>query len=182
MRTFLLVLALVACVLSQQYELIDFTLEYTGTVDVKNLEFHLKAQSETIQTLIDPMGNINYVVIDRFMGPISYLNGTFAWVTVGESFTAKLVLSFGPEHTSQPHVLNLQTIGQATVIPAHHEVLHSIAQYNVTSGLGAFMGATGGVSVNGYHFGNGDATWVVSGVFFAPPPPPPPPSSNKRRS
>jgi len=124
--------------------------------------------------LIDVEGDINYEIQQRFIGPVSVLNGTGKWVNVGESLTASLQLSFGGSHITQPHVLNLVTLGNVYILPAHSEVTTYVAQLNVTSGLGAFQGASGGITINGYQEdATGAATWLVSGVFWVVPQPPP---------
>jgi len=169
----LLVLALVSIVVSQdRLGRIDFVLEYLGTV-TPALVFNMKAQSEVIRTLIDVEGDINYEIQQRFIGPVSYLNGTGKWVTEGQSLTGNFQLTFGGSHVTQDHVLNLVSLGNVYLLPAHPDVITYIGQFNVTSGLGAFQGATGGITVNGYQDNMGQATWLISGVFWVVPTPPP---------
>jgi len=100
------------------------------------------------------------------------VKGTIVWVATAQTFTAKLDWSFGGSHVSQPHVLHTTTLGTGYVLPSHHEVLTSIGQFNITGGEGAFAGATGGVTVNGYHDMSGAATWAVSAILWIPRAPP----------
>jgi len=151
---------------------IDLDLEYRGTVSWSQNTIDLTSTSETIQTLIDNAGQINYEVISRLRGAVSTVKGPITWVTTGQTFTATLDWSFGGSHINLPHILHTTTLGNGYVLPAHHEVLTSIAQLNITSGEGAFAGATGGVTINGYHDMSGAATWAVSAILWIPAAPP----------
>eukprot|EP01123_Difflugia_compressa_P003458 TRINITY_DN144_c0_g1_i1.p1 TRINITY_DN144_c0_g1~~TRINITY_DN144_c0_g1_i1.p1 ORF type:complete len:214 (+),score=46.98 TRINITY_DN144_c0_g1_i1:99-644(+) len=167
------IVALIAIVSSQDNRYrIDLILEYTGKVDWNNNQFSLTSVSETIQVLLATNGDIHYDVISRLRGPVSHLTGTLNWVTVGKSFTSTINLSFGGSHISQPHVLTATTIEYGYVLPAHHEVIASISQYNITGGQGAYASVSGGITVNGYHTIAGDATWLVNAVFWLPNAPP----------
>jgi len=149
---------------------IDVILEYTGIVDWKKSIITLSSVSEEIQTLIDVTGQINYDVITRLKGSVTFLNGTMAWNEMGVSYNATLDVSFGGSHIFQPHVIHATTLGPARVLPSHHEIMTSIAQCNITGGEGAFAGAVGGLTINGYHSVSGIATWVVNIIFWVPVP------------
>jgi len=172
MRMFIIIaiLALVSVICQDRYQRIDFSLEYTGKVSVTTMMFSLKTVSETITTMIDPTGDINYEISERIIGPVSLMNGTYNWVDVDKTFTSNFYLSFGGSHISQPHVISLTSLDLGFVLPSQPEITHVIAQYNVTSGIGAFQNATGGVTVIGYSMANGDATYLVSGIFWVVPP------------
>jgi hypothetical protein len=147
-------------------ERIDFTLEYTGTVSGESMNFTLKSQSEEIRTLINPQGDIHYEIINQFFGPVSHLNGTFSWVDMGKTFKGAFFLSFGASHILQPHVLQLTSIDMGYVLRSNQEIMHTIGIFNVTYGQGAFAGANGGATLIGYNFADGQATWLVTGMFW----------------
>jgi len=163
----LVLLAFLAFVYGQETR-VDFTLEYTGILSMKNSTFSLKSTSQDIQTLINPQGDIHYHVINRFIGPVSLMNGTLSWVTQGKTFRSTFWLSFGADHITQPHVVQMTSLDMGYILPSHHDIMELSGVYNVTAGLGGFSGATGGVSVIGTNAIGGDATWLVTGIFWLP--------------
>jgi len=172
---------LVALVFSQENTYrIDLALEYTGNVNWKNNTVTLTATSETIRTILNNNGYINYDVITRLKGAVSAIQGPITWVVPGQTFTSVLTISFGASHIARPHVLHTSTLGTGFVLESHEDTLTTVSQYNVTSGEGAFAGATGGVVVNGHHSStSGMATWIVNAILWVPLPTPPPPEETK---
>eukprot|EP01124_Arcella_intermedia_P035759 TRINITY_DN919_c0_g1_i1.p1 TRINITY_DN919_c0_g1~~TRINITY_DN919_c0_g1_i1.p1 ORF type:complete len:170 (-),score=3.47 TRINITY_DN919_c0_g1_i1:51-560(-) len=164
----LVVCLLASCVVSQDLQRYDIVLDYHGTVDWTNNVFHLSSASQTVRTMISPTGSINYEVINQLRGAITKIDGTIQWITKGQSFNANMTLTIGGSHVSQPHILHASSLGPCTVLPAHHDIISSIGKYNIDSGEGAFLGASGGITVNGQHALSGKANWIVNVVFWAP--------------
>jgi hypothetical protein len=162
-------------VFTQNNYRIDLLLEYLGKVDWSANTVSLTATSETVRTVIANDGSLRYEVIQRLRGSVSAIKGTINWVEPQKSFTAALDISFGGSHVTRPHIVHTKTLGNAYVLESHAGILTSIYQLNITSGEGFFQGATGGVTVNGFHNSTNDATWVVNAIFWVPPPMPPPP-------
>eukprot|EP00005_Dracoamoeba_jomungandri_P006003 CAMPEP_0174262186 /NCGR_PEP_ID=MMETSP0439-20130205/12823_1 /TAXON_ID=0 /ORGANISM="Stereomyxa ramosa, Strain Chinc5" /LENGTH=185 /DNA_ID=CAMNT_0015346845 /DNA_START=19 /DNA_END=576 /DNA_ORIENTATION=- len=165
----LLFVALFAApLLATHYTQLDFTLEYTGKLDYQSKNGTVKASSQAITTLIDAVGNIHYNVTSRAIGSVSVIHSEWDWVETYKTFKENMTVSFGTYKSM--HSIYCQTVpgGYGFLINAHHDTVASGATLNVTSGDGAFEGATGAVSCVGHRDLSGDATWICSGLFYVP--------------